>query len=152
MLPGKLLTKTWDSPLTPAEDLMEAEEIALATAPKLDKKYEFWVEDGILLNCFPGMKIDATVRELSIGVSYFDAIFGVYCSFFDASVSQRMADWKEPEGEGHWLPMRLPEGEPAAEDDEEARTDHQAAGEVVAEDFGDQAPLAGNKEIGGAMA
>ena len=146
------MTKTWDSPLTPAEDLTEAEEIALATAPKLDKNYEFWVEDSILLNCFPGMKIDATVKELSIGVSYFDAIFGVYCSFFNASASQRMADWKEPEGEGHWLPMKLSEGEPAAKDDEEERNNHQAAGEMVAEDAGGQAPLAGAEEIGGIMA
>ena len=95
---------------------MEAEEIALANAPKETKFYEFWIEDDVLCNCFPGMKLDVTVTELSIGISYFDKIHGIYCSFFDISVNQRMADWREPEGEGNWLPMRATGGGPLEDD------------------------------------
>lgn len=114
------MTKTWHTPFAPAEDLTEAEEAALACAPKKGKFYVFWVEDDLLRNCYPGLKIDATVKELSIGVSYFDAIQGIYCSFFDISANQRMADWREPEGEGNWLPMRATGGGPLEESDEKA--------------------------------
>ena len=118
------MAKTWHTPFAPVEDLTEAEEIALADAPQETKFYEFWVEDDILCNCFPGMKLDVTVTELSIGISYFDKIHGIYCSFFDISVNQRMADWKEPEGEGNWLPMRATGGGPLEDDaGEEGRND-----------------------------
>lgn len=99
------------------EDFTEAEESAHANTLKTDKIYEFWVEDEFLRTCFPGMKIDATVKELSIGISYFDAIQGIYCSFFDISTNQRMTGWRQPEGEGNGLPMRGTGGG-ALEDDE----------------------------------
>ena len=137
---GKLLTKTWHTSFAPVEDLTEAEEVALANAPKETKLYELWIEDDVLCHCFPGMKLDVTVTELSIGISYFDKIHGIYCSFFDISANQRMADWREPEGEGRWLPMRATGGGPLedhkgeeGQDDDVDRTIVGEAGESFVE-------------------
>ena len=101
---GKLRAKTWIIPTAAEEDLTEEEEAALATKPPENKHYEFWIERNILSQCVVGMKIEATVTELSFGVSYFDAISGVHCSFYQLLPNELMADWREPEKE--WLPMK----------------------------------------------
>ena len=94
------------------------------------------------------MKIDATVKELSIGISYFDAIQGVYCSFFDISANQRMADWREPEGEGNWLPMRATGGRQLEDGESECENDQQDDDKTI---VGDADGVLGNgqEETGG---
>ena len=101
---GKLRAKTWIIPTAAEEDLTEDEEAALATKPQEIQHYEFWIEKDILSHCVVGMKLEATVTELSFGVSYFDAISGVHCSFYQLLPNDLMADWRTPEKE--WLPMR----------------------------------------------
>lgn len=101
---GKLKAKTWINPTTLDEDLTEEEEAALASAVPEIKYYEFWVEDKVLQKCFVGMKLEATVTQLSFGVFYFDAIYGVHCSFYQVLPNKLMRDWREPEKE--WLPPR----------------------------------------------
>ena len=101
---GKLRAKTWIIPTAAEEDLTEEEEAALATKPPETKHYEFWIEKDILSQCVVGMKIEATVTQLSFGISYFDAISGVHCSFYQILPNELMADWRAPEKE--WLPMR----------------------------------------------
>ncbi|CAD6576268.1 MAG: hypothetical protein ASARMPREDX12_007814 [Alectoria sarmentosa] len=101
---GKMRAKTWIIPTSADDDLTEAEEVTLAAKVPETKYYEFWVEDEILSKCVVGMKLEATVTELSFGVSYFDALFGVHCSFYQLLPNELMAGWRTPEKE--WLPMR----------------------------------------------
>lgn len=101
---GKMKAKTWISPHASEEDLTEEEETYLkANGPEL-KTYEFWVEEEILKNCAVGMKFEATVRETSFGLTYFDAFLGVHCSFYKLLPNELMSDWKEIEKV--WLPMK----------------------------------------------
>lgn len=101
---GKMRAKTWIIPTAAEEDLTEEEEAALAAKTPEIKHYEFWVENDVLSHCVVGMKLEATVTELSFGVSYFDALSGVHCSFYQLLPNELMAGWREPEKE--WLPMR----------------------------------------------
>ena len=100
---GLLRAKSWRNPTGDDEDLTEEEEAAAANAHQEAKDYEFWVEDHILDKCFVGMKLETTVTELSFGVSYFDAVFGVYCSFHRVLPNAMMYGWREA---GPRLPMR----------------------------------------------
>ena len=101
---GKMKAKTWIIPTSADDDLTEEEEAALAAKVPETKHYEFWVEDEILSKCAVGMKFEATVTELSFGLSYFDALSGVHCSFYQLLPNELMAGWRAPEKE--WLPMR----------------------------------------------
>ena len=47
------------------------------------------------------MKLQVTVKELSFGIYFFDAITGVHCSFFTILPNELMLGWKEIEKE--WL-------------------------------------------------
>lgn len=57
---------------------------------------EFWIEDDILELCFIGMKMKTAVHELNIGLKYFDATNGLYCSFLTILPNEKMDSWKEP--------------------------------------------------------
>lgn len=105
---GKMRAKTWTILTAPGEDLTEEEEAALAAKTPEIKHYEFWVESEILSQCVVGMKLEGTVTELSFGISYFDALAGVHCSFYQLLPNELMAGWREPEKE--WLPMRKKTG------------------------------------------
>ena len=103
---GKMRAKTWIIPTAAEEDLTEEEEEEAEFAAKTPemKHYEFWVESDVLSHCVVGIKLEATVTELSFGVSYFDALSGVHCSFYQLLPNEFMAGWRAPEKE--WLPMR----------------------------------------------
>ncbi|KAI9779392.1 MAG: hypothetical protein M1816_003595 [Peltula sp. TS41687] len=62
------------------------------------KEYEFFLEDPDLLeNCFVGMKIEATIRKLNIGVGFFDALVGCFASFYINLPNEMMNGWREPQ-------------------------------------------------------
>ena len=115
---GKMRARTWIIPTAAEEDLTEEEEEeAELVAKTLEMKYyEFWVESDVLSLCAVGMKLEATVTELSFGVSYFDALSGVHCSFYQLLPNELMAGWRAPEKE--WLPMRKKGGAPDANFDD----------------------------------
>jgi len=123
---GKLKAKTWCSPNNEAEDLTEEEEEALTVLTPEIRYYEFWIEEELLQKCFVGMKFNATVTQLSFGVSYFDAITGVHCSFYQVLPNGMMSRWREPEKE--WLPMKKKNmlAQPTKEDLEEVLNDEEA--------------------------
>lgn len=96
---GVLRVKNWNNPEAAEEDLTEEEEAAIAAAGGSindSVTEDFWLEEHILKLCFVGMKFECTVRELNIGVKYFDSIMGIYCSFFTYLPNERVSDWKEP--------------------------------------------------------
>ena len=113
---GKMRAKTWIIPTAAEEDLTEEEEAELAAKTPEMKHYEFWVESDVLSHCVVGMKLEATVTELSFGISYFDALSGVHCSFYQLLPNELMAGWRAPEKE--WLPMRKKGGPPNADFDD----------------------------------
>jgi Argonaute siRNA chaperone (ARC) complex subunit Arb1 len=57
--------------------------------------YEFWIDDETLKFMFVGMKMTATVRELSFGLTYIDRIIGTYCSFLRQLPNNLMDGWRE---------------------------------------------------------
>jgi hypothetical protein len=100
---GKLKAKPWKNPALPPNDLTEEEEQSLAaTGANPDQPadatytYEFFVEDAVLRFLFVGMKIEATVRELNCGFSYFDTVIAVYPSFHTFLPNEMMLGWKDP--------------------------------------------------------
>ncbi len=102
---GKLKAKSWfGANAAEDEDLTEEEEALLAAKVPDIKHYEFWIEEDVLQHMFIGIKFGTKVTHLNFGVSYFDAINGVNCSFFNRLPNQMMGGWREPEKE--WLPMR----------------------------------------------
>ena len=101
---GKMKAKSWIVPTAAGEDLTEEEEAALAAKVPEPKYYEFWVEDEILSKCLIGIKFEGTITELSFGVSYFDTLDGVHCSFYQFLPNELVTEWREPEKA--WLPMK----------------------------------------------
>ncbi|KAL8690017.1 MAG: hypothetical protein Q9218_004450 [Villophora microphyllina] len=103
---GRLRAKPWDPPHANPQDLTEEEkeEADKKTTNSAKEIYEFLVEDYILDNCFVGMKMEVTVRELSFGLKFIDRIEGAYCSFYTILPNELMIGWKKPEDEP--LPMR----------------------------------------------
>ena len=101
---GKIKAKTWFNPNAPEDDLTEEEEAYLKANTPQTRKYEFWLEEDILEKCKVGMKFEATVRETSFGLTFFDAINGIMCSFYHSIPNELMEDWREIEKE--WLPFK----------------------------------------------
>jgi hypothetical protein len=96
---GTLSVRHWDNPEAEEEDLTEKEKIAMNKAKKrgIDVRIEdFWLENDVLERCFIGLKFEATVRKLDIGLQYFDSIAGIYPSFFTFLPAQRLDGWREP--------------------------------------------------------
>ena len=112
---GILKAKTWHGPCVINDDLTVEEEAEMEGSELAPIEiYEFWVEDHVLRNCFIGLKMEATVRELNIGIKYFDAVSGIYCSFFRVVANELTDGWKEPEDK--WLPRREPGGSSVSDD------------------------------------
>lgn len=95
---GRIRARGWARPFPPEEDMTDDEdEHARANNGSGNfKSYEFWIEEDVLEHCFVGMKIEATVWQLNIGISYFDAVLGVYCSFHTNLENEMMSGWREP--------------------------------------------------------
>ena len=113
---GMLKAKSWQTPFSIAEDLTPEQEASAASEQRSSKEYVFWAEDDLLDQLSVGMKFEAMVKELSVGITYFDAVYGIYVSFFSLSNNEIMSSWREIETE--WLPMRKVEGG-SLDDDEE---------------------------------
>ncbi|GME43388.1 RNA-binding protein Lupus La [Neofusicoccum parvum] len=92
---GKLYCRPWDIPDFGTYDL-PAWRLRELEKEKADKRYEFWVEANILESCFVGMKMQACVRTLSLGIMCLDQIQEVYCSFYSYLPNELMWRWKEP--------------------------------------------------------
>jgi len=94
---GILKVKHWDSPDVPEEDMTDdGEDSTNANGNAVSSIDSFWLEENILQKCFVGMKLTATIRELSIGLKYIDGIMRVECSFYTYLETERLDRWKEP--------------------------------------------------------
>ncbi|KAL2070537.1 hypothetical protein VTL71DRAFT_13563 [Oculimacula yallundae] len=95
---GVIKFRAWEGPGFDEEDLTDVEAEAAKAALKEagDATESFWLEDELLQHCFIGMKMEVVVRELNIGIKFFDVINGVYCSFHTVLPNEKMTAWKEP--------------------------------------------------------
>jgi hypothetical protein len=96
---GKLHVKPWDGPGYFAEDMTDSEdEDAEDTASSRGATIEtYLLEDYILYNFFLGMKFEATVKELNIGLKFIEEVGGIYCSFHTVLPNEKVLEnWKEP--------------------------------------------------------
>jgi hypothetical protein len=95
---GILKVKHWHAPDAQEEDMSddEEEESGNTTGRANSTIDSFWLEENILERCFIGMKLQATVRELNIGLKYIDEIMRVECSFYTYLETERLDRWKEP--------------------------------------------------------
>lgn len=94
---GTIIVKPWANSEADEEDLTAVEEeTKLCGLRTGTSTQELWIEDELLEHCFVGMKIEAVVKELNIGLRFLDHIHGVYCSFHTYLENERMKDWKEP--------------------------------------------------------
>ncbi|KAI9770529.1 MAG: hypothetical protein M1840_003119 [Geoglossum simile] len=89
---GTLRGRQWINPAWLEEDESDDE---VERAPKRPEEYEFWVEEDALVRFVVGMKMEMEVRHLNCGVSYFDTIFNVHCSFYTYLENERMGSYKE---------------------------------------------------------
>ncbi|KAH7063373.1 Argonaute siRNA chaperone complex subunit Arb1-domain-containing protein [Macrophomina phaseolina] len=96
---GKLHCKHWDIPDFGSYDLPQW--YAKQKREEKERKYEFWVEADILQSCFMGMKMQASIRTLSIGIHCLDEIQEIYCSFYTFLANELMWGWKEPNFKVH---------------------------------------------------
>lgn len=104
---GRIRAKYWVRPYAPEEDMSDnGDNDNNDKSPSTDEtkqkekeeEHEFFIEDPDLLeHCFVGMKIEATIRKLNIGVSFFDAMVGIFASFYTNLPNEMMIGWREPE-------------------------------------------------------
>jgi hypothetical protein len=76
--------------------------------------YEFWVEENVLLECFVGLKMDASILRLDSGITILDEVRETMCSFFTWLPNELWMDRKPKEV--RWLKKGLP----GDDDDDEA--------------------------------
>ena len=110
---GKMSARAWRNPAIGEEDLIEGDK---SSRPEVGTVFEFWIEDHIMEKFLIGMKLEATVRELSFGIHHFDNIHAVKCSFANFLTNEMMLEWKKIEDE--WLPRR-PKNESGAQEEDE---------------------------------
>jgi len=96
---GSLVLRPWGGPGT--EEYESAgnsskEDSATSDSTSLQSETVIWLEDDILEVLFEGMKMEVTLHELNIGVTYMDTLGGPYCSFYQSMENEKMVDWKEP--------------------------------------------------------
>ncbi|TVY23681.1 Argonaute-binding protein [Lachnellula hyalina] len=91
---GIMKVKAWEGPGLDPEDMSDDEEHEEAT--KESRIDSFWLEDDILRLMNPGLKLELVVRELNIGIKFFDRILGLYCSFHTYLENEKLNGWKEP--------------------------------------------------------
>ncbi|PQE10219.1 Argonaute subunit Arb1 protein [Rutstroemia sp. NJR-2017a WRK4] len=104
---GKLFVKHWEGPGFEEEDMTDDESVRNDADGPIE---ELWVENHILEHCYEGLKLEVIVRELNIGVRYFDRCVGLYPSFHLYLPNEKMTGWKDP------IPNERP---PPTEDDPE---------------------------------
>lgn len=110
---GKLYVKRWINPYAAPEDITDDENDGKGHQDERtrinkedESRYEIWVEDEILQRCFVGMKMDVSLRQLTVrsgkdsSKAYvhtcIDAVYGVYCSFYTNLANEMMIGWKKP--------------------------------------------------------
>lgn len=99
---GRVYAKAWKNPDAPPEDMTKKEREQAGRKddhgkkkPK-EKEYLFFIESIIQEDLRVGMKLEATVRTLNCGLSFFDEFLILYPSFDTYLPNEAMVGWKKP--------------------------------------------------------
>ena len=95
---GKLICKQWHVPYAPPSDLPAN----LFSFPKA-QELEFLIEAEVLEYCYPGIKMEATVKELDIGILWIDSVDAMFPSFYTFLPNESVREWKEPGPPTAWM-------------------------------------------------
>lgn len=98
---GKLICKGWEVPHAPPKDLPP--EVIAARKAKSKEKMEFLMEEETLEYCYPGLKLEGVVKELSNGIKWIDSFEYVYPSFFAWTANEYYREMKEPGPPKAWM-------------------------------------------------
>lgn len=80
---GKLVCQTWNNADFNDYDLPKDKyPSGRLPAKTTGQQYEFWVEDGVLDDCFVGMKLEARIMMLEGGIAILDEVQQAMCSFY----------------------------------------------------------------------
>lgn len=98
---GRVHAKPWTNPDMPSEDLTEEEKQALSLPSSRSSRddeteYVFVVESILQSYLRVGMKVEATIRTLNCGITFFDQVLNVFPTFDEYLVNEMMLGWKEP--------------------------------------------------------
>ena len=103
---GKIRCKRWEVPFAKPRDLPES-----AKTANKDEEFDILLEDETLKLCFPGMKMEACIKELNLGIKFIDYFEAVYVSFFTWLANEEIRDWKEPGPPKEWMVRKNAERE-----------------------------------------
>lgn len=93
---GRLLGKAYRDPGKPEYDLSPEEREEWESGNDLVQEFEFFLEEGLLKECYPGMKVITSLWELNCGFHFFDEIFTAYSSIYTVLSNDLMLGWKKP--------------------------------------------------------
>jgi hypothetical protein len=96
---GKLRCKRWGVPHGKLQDLPDW----VIQMRKEEDGFEFLLEDETLKYCYPGMKMEACVKELNLGIKFIDYFEATYVSFFTWLWNERIREHKEPGLPTAWM-------------------------------------------------
>lgn len=105
---GKLICKRWDVPYTPPSDLPA--HLSKRIMDGTDETFEVLVEAETLAYCYPGIKIEAVVKELDIGIKWMDYVEAIFPSFYAWLPNERIRKWKEPGEPKEWMERQMKKG------------------------------------------
>lgn len=93
---GRLLGKAYRDPGKPVYDLSPEERKEWESGNQPADEFEFFLEEDLLKECYPGMKVITSVFELNCGLHFFDEIFTAYSSVYTVLANDLMLGWKKP--------------------------------------------------------
>lgn len=93
---GRLLGKAYRDPGKPVYDLSPAERKQWESENQPADEFEFFLEEDLLKECYPGMKVITSVFELNCGLHFFDEILTAYSSIYTVLANDLMLGWKKP--------------------------------------------------------
>lgn len=106
---GTLICRRWQVPHAPPRDLPQ--EMIDEIKSKKNEIFTFIVEDELLQFCFPGLKMEAVVMELSGGLKWLDMVVHVYPSFYKWTQNENWREVrKEEEPPKKWMLKQMGKG------------------------------------------
>ncbi|RKF61818.1 putative argonaute sirna chaperone arc complex subunit arb1 [Erysiphe neolycopersici] len=90
---GSVKLRYWRNPGIEQADYTDDESVPEDN--ELESEW-YWLEDEILQDFFPGLKLEVEVKELSIGMKYIDSFVGILCSFYTYLPNEKMVNYKVP--------------------------------------------------------
>ncbi|TKA59677.1 hypothetical protein B0A49_10628 [Cryomyces minteri] len=114
---GAILVRRWTAPTFASSDLPLLS-TALISSTSPSETVRILIESPLLAHLTPGLKIEATLRTLDIGLHFLDSVTNVYCSFYAYLPNELGRKWREP-----GPPRQARKGEGVRREEEEGGDD-----------------------------